>query len=247
MKKTEKIIAYGDLFKESWLIYKKQLIKFLEVFVRGLVGFIPMFALLLLFGLYGFFGLSNLASDYTNVVLGIVFVFLFIASLCLAIVYGIRVKVASILLLKNNFSAAKDNFNKAKPYFKQFLGVSLLFLVLVFAWGTLLFIPAIIFGIYYGFSQYVLVDEDKRPFSATERSYDLVHGYWWPTFGRLLLMFVMVMLINFVISLPLEWLDNNTLGFFTANLLINVFWAVASPYLIIYSYQVYKSLKKVNK
>ena len=236
-----------DLIKETWQVYQKNVLKFIEVFVYGLVGMIPMFAILLLVLAYGATGLAASASLYTNVILGIIAFILFIISVYIAIVYSIRIKVASILLLKNNFTPAKDNFKEAKPYFVKFLGVSLLMVVLIIAWGFAAIIPALIFAVYYGFAQYILVAEGKRPFSAIERSYDLVRGYWWPTFGRLSLLALVGMLAYMVIGMPLSWIKEGDSSSVAYGVFMNLVWAVLSPYFLIYSYNLYKSLKETNK
>ena len=49
MNKKEKIIKSFDLIKESWQVYQKNVLKFIEVFVYGLVGIVPLFLILLLF------------------------------------------------------------------------------------------------------------------------------------------------------------------------------------------------------
>jgi len=199
MNKKEKIIKSFDLIKESWQVYQKNVLKFIEVFVYGLVGIVPLFLILLLFLAYNATGLASSAPLGVNIVLGIITFVAFVFSIYLAIVYSIRTKVASILLLKNNFTSAKDNFKEAKPYFTKFLGVSLLIVVLIIAWGFVLIIPAIIFAVYYGFAQYILIAENKRPFSSIERSYDLVRGYFWPVFGRFALISIIGMLFCLLI------------------------------------------------
>ena len=107
MNKKENIIKSVDLIKESWAIYQKNVLKFIEVFVYGLVGLVPMFAILLLFFAYNITGLVQIVPLYVNIILGIITFVTFVASIYLAVVYGIRTKVASILLLKNNFTSAK--------------------------------------------------------------------------------------------------------------------------------------------
>lgn len=247
MSKKEKMIKSFDLIKDTWQIYKKNLLKFIEVFVYGLVGVVPMFAILLLFFVYNVTGLANSASFSTNFTLGVIALAAFIYSIYLAIVYSIRTKVASILLLKNNFTSAKENFKEAKPYFVKFLGVSLLLVVLVIAWGFVLIIPALIFAVYYGFAQYILVAEDKRPFTSIERSYDLVHGYFWPVLGRLALISAIAMFVYWILAIPMPHLQSNEWAAFSYSIFIDLVWAVISPYFLIYAYNIYKSLKKTNK
>ena len=247
MSKKEKIIKSFDLIKETWQVYQKNLLKFIEVFVYGLVGLIPLLTVLLLFFVYNITGLADSASFSTNLILGILAFAGLVYGIYLALVYSIRTKVASILLIKNDFTSAKENFKEAKPYFIRFLGVSLLLVVLVIAWGFVFIIPALIFAIYYGFAQYVLVIEDKRPFTSVERSYDLVRGYFWPVLGRLALISVIAIFIYWIMMLPMTHLESNEWLSFGYSMFMNLIWAVISPYFVIYSYNIYKSLKKTNK
>lgn len=247
MSKKEKIIGSLELLKESWLIYKKNLWKFIEVILYGLVGMIPFFIVIMLMTAYIASGLATKVSFGVNVFLGLLVFLAFVASIYLAVVYSIRAKVASILLLKNDFTSAKENFKEAKPYFVRFLGVSLLLVVLVIAWGFVFIIPALIFAIYYGFAQYILVVEEKRPFSSVERSYDLVKGYFWPVFGRFMLAMAIGIAIYLLISWPLRYLGETSAWFLPYDVFMNLIWVILSPYFIIYPYQIYKSLKKINK
>lgn len=247
MNKKEKIIKSFDLIKESWQVYFKNLLKFLEVLLYGLIGVVPMCILVSLIIAYVTSGIADSASVVVNTIFGIVAFFAFIASAYLAIVYSVRAKVASILLLKNNFTSAKSNFKEAEPYFVSFLGVSLLLVVLVIAWGFVFIIPAFVFAVYYGLAQYVLVIENKRPFSAIERSYDLVRGYFWPVFGRFFLMVVIAFGAYWILSLPMSGMEEGETNYLIYNFILNIVWAILSPYFLVYTYKVYQSLKETNK
>jgi hypothetical protein len=246
MSQKEKIVKSKDLIKESWQMYTKNLSKFIQVLIYGLVGIVPMLGVMLVVIVYANL-LGDKAPEAVNIILGILAFAAFVYSFYIAIVYSIRSKVASILLIKKNFTSAKENFKEAKPYFVKFLGVSMLLFVLVIAWGFALIIPAIIFAVYYGFAQYVLLVEGKRPFSAIERSYDLVRGYWWPVFGRFVLIFAVALFINWILSMPMSGMEEDSAGYLAYSLLLNLIWAVLSPYFLIYSYKIYQSLKETNK
>ncbi len=246
MSKKEKIIKSKDLIKESWQVYSKNLLKFIEVLVYGIIGIFPFIIVSILSFIY-FSLFGDKVPDFVNVISIIITIIALVISFYIAIVYSIRSKVASILLLKNNFTSAKENFNEAKPYFVKFLGVSVLLVVLVIAWGFALIIPALIFAIYYGFAQYVLVVEGKRPFSAIERSYDLVSGYFWPVFGRLALAGFIGLVIYWFISLPLDNMVEGELAYMGYSFFVNIVWAIISPYFLVYVYKVYQSLKETNK
>jgi hypothetical protein len=247
MDKKEKITASFDLLGNSWKVYCQNLWKFIEVLLYGLAGVIPFFVVIMLIAAYGASGLAVKVSLSLNIFLAFLAVVAVIATLCLAIFYGTRSKIASILLLKNNFTTAKENFKQSTPYFWRFLGVSLLLVILVFSWGLLFVIPAFIFATYYGFCQYVLVAEDKRPFSSVERSYDLVKGYFWPTFGRMMLLIVIGIAIYLLLAWPLRYMAEASSSYFAYDVFMNLVWALLSPYFIIYPYQLYQSLREKNK
>jgi len=247
MENKEKIIKSFDLIYETWQVYAKNFVKFIQLIAYGLIGIIPMFVLIALFYAYGVSGLAQKASVLTNIIFGAIAFFSFFASLYFAILYSIRSSVASLLLIKNNFTSAKENFKEAKPYFVKFLGVSLLTVVLVLAWGILFIIPAIIFGVYYCFASYILVLEDARPFTSIERSYDLVRGYFWPVFGRLLLVYLIGFIVYRIISLPMDWMDDTSAAGISYSVFFNLIWVAISPYFMVYAYNLYKSLKKINK
>lgn len=245
MDKKEKIIKSKELVKETWILYKENVIKFVEIFIYGLVGLIPMMLFFGLLTIYlNFF--SEKVSLSVNLIVAILSVVAFIVSLYFVILYSVRTKVASLLLIKNGFIDPKKNFEAAKPYFVKFLGVSVLLFVLILAWGFLLVVPAIIFAVYYSFAKYILVFEDKRPFTSIEKSYDLVKGYFWPVFGRLALALLLAATAYTIISIPLSWVEDGGLADIILNLSISIVWAFLSPYFIIYFYKLYRSLKEVN-
>lgn len=247
MNQKENLIKSVDLIKNSWAIYQKNVFKFIEALLYGLMGLIPLIVVISLIAVYRYYGLYESTSFAVNLAVTILFLLAFVASFLIAIFYGLRSEITSILLLKNNFTSVKENFKESKPYVVKFLGVSLLVFVLIIAWCFALLIPALIFAVYYGFAQYVLITENKRPFSAVERSYDLVRGYFWPVLGRLLLIFVLALAINFLLSAPLDWLEQKNTAAFAYNLFYNLLWMFISPYFLIYCYGLYKNLAETNK
>jgi|GEM_PF-3717614 len=71
MNKKEKLVKSFDLIKESWQVYAKNLLKFIEVFVYGLIGILPMFGVLILIILYTRF-LGTSAPLAVNIIVGII-------------------------------------------------------------------------------------------------------------------------------------------------------------------------------
>lgn len=66
---------------------------------------------------------------------------------------------------------------------------------------VLLIIPGIIVGVWLSFSPYVLFKENTTIVGALKRSRELVRGYWWPIFGRLIGFFILVMIVSGLVGL----------------------------------------------
>lgn len=247
MENQQKIIKAEELLAKSWRDYVQNFKKFMIIYLHGLLGFLPLLVIMLLVSIFGNLEMWQAIPLGLQISLGIILTFAFIFSVLLAIYYSVRLKAASFLLVKNNYSSPVENFKESKKYFWGFLGVSLLLFVIILAWGFVFLVPALIFGVYYSFASYVLVMEDKRAFSSMERSYDLVKGYWWPVFGRMALLMVGALIISLIVSTPLNFMEQGSWMFVTYNILTNIMWAIISPYFVIYSFHIYNSLKEVNK
>jgi hypothetical protein len=66
----------------------------------------------------------------------------------------------------------------------------------------LLIIPGIWIGIRLSMSTQALVVEGRRPTEATRRSWRLVGGHWWHTFGTLVLAGLLTFVVNALITTP---------------------------------------------
>lgn len=247
MENTKKIMNCQGLLTKSWQEYVVNFSKFIMIYVYGLIGFIPLAAISLISALLIGTGVWAKMPVMAQISTGFIFAVLFICSVLFAIYYCFRIKVAILLLIKNNYSDTVNNFKDSKKYVWGMLGVSLLMFVVVLAWGFVFLIPAIIFAIYYMFAAYILVFEDKRSFSSMERSYDLVHGFWWPVFGRMMLLALIGMIVYLILSWPLNIMTEGTWPFVIYNIIVNVIWMALSPYFVVYYYKIYSSLKEINK
>ena len=243
IKKEKKLIPSAELLKGTWQEYKKYAFKFIELLIYGLIGSLPFLILIFVF----FNALVKFEEGLIGFgVLGILTVLL-LAAFVLMIIWNLRAQIGSIILLKENYQPSpQESFKKSNKYLVPFLGVSVLLTVLVFAWGLLFLLPALIFGIYYGFAQYIQVAEDKRPFSSIERSYDLVINYWWPVFGRFCLLVLIGSLVYGLLSIPFYWMSDNGWLFESYNLVMNLIWVLLSPFFTIYPYKVYKNLVEIK-
>ncbi|MDP3837034.1 MAG: hypothetical protein Q8Q67_02955 [bacterium] len=232
------LINPKDLFVASWKVYQRGFFHFIGMYLWGLVGVLPLAVVaataVLLYTQAGW----NNAFFY--VIAGL----LGLAALAWAIYYTTRAKIGWLVLIKNDFKDIKASFKETKPYFWTYLWASLITGLITFALVFFLVIPAIIVGVLYAFATFAIVFEGKRTFSSIERSYDLVKNYWWPVFGRFVLLGVVAMIVSVALNFPLDYLEGAAHDLLV--FLINVFWALVGPFFLVYSYQLYLDLKSKN-
>ncbi|MGE5425943.1 MAG: hypothetical protein ACM3PZ_02630 [Bacillota bacterium] len=237
-RKVAKLTPSFDLIGESWRIYRQGFFGFIGMYLWGLAGLIPLAAVAILAAvLYAWTGWKD-ASFY------VLFGVLGLAGLAWAIYYSVRAKIGWLILIRDGFKDVKGSFMKAKDYFWRYFWASLVVGLIVFALVFFLLVPAIIAGIYYAFALIVIIFEEKRTFSSIERSYDLVKGYWWPVFGRFLLVALIALLVSFFLNLPEPYITGWVHSAYVA--LINVFWALAGPFFLVYSYRLYNDVKEMR-
>jgi hypothetical protein len=104
----------------------------------------------------------------------------------------------------------------------------------------LLIIPGIIVLVWFALAGYVVVIEGASGIQGLQRSKELVKGYWWATFGRILFWIIIAILVSIVtglissVSEPLGSIVNSLIS-----LLI-------TPLAVIYMYLLYRSLKQIK-
>jgi len=113
----------------------------------------------------------------------------------------------------------------------------LLLMTVVVAGGSLLFlIPGIIFTIWFLFSQFILAEEGLGSLAALDKSRELVKGYGWQVFSRLLLLLLIFLSVSTLTSrLPVVGE--------AANLLSTLLMV---PFSLIYTYLIYRDLKQCH-
>jgi len=232
--KTQKLIGIKDLFRKSWDIYKKNFKKFLVIAVIffGITGLIMTFI-----------GPEIPQIPEAKVQSALTPAFpLFTIPWYLFLPIILAASLVSILGSASLISAVKEvpkNW-KIKGVIKEgwskylsFLLVSLLTGLVVGLGFLLLIIPGIIFAIWFVFSAYIVICEDKKGCKALSRSKELVKGYWWPTAKRVFAL----MIITILFSLGSQFIPY--LGQFAYMILF-------TPFSVIYIYLIYQNLKEIK-
>ncbi|XOB40369.1 MAG: hypothetical protein ACKKMR_03620 [Candidatus Nealsonbacteria bacterium] len=235
--KTQKLMGIKDLFRNSWNIYKKDFKKFLVIAVIffGITGLTTTFI-----GSEipeaGVQSVPNSAFMPTGAepfftVPWYLFFLIILATMFIGIL-GSASLVSAVKEVPKDWGvkgALKEGWSKYWPFFL----VSLLTGLIIGLGFLFLIVPGIIFAVWFGFSIYTVVCEDKRGFKALSRSKELVKGYWWPTAKRVFVL----MIITIPFSLGSQFIPY--LGQFAYMILF-------TPFSIIYNYLIYQNLKEIK-
>lgn len=104
-------------------------------------------------------------------------------------------------IINNEKLEIRQIYKKAwKMVWKFSLLSALLTLIMLFG-GVLLVFPAIILGIWYGFSKFIYIDEELGILRSLVRSKNLTQGNFWPILGRFVIFMFFTGLIGVLSSI----------------------------------------------
>lgn len=127
----------------------------------------------------------------------------------------------------------KDAIGDGSKIFWPFVWLNILSAIIILVGFLLFIIPGIIFTVWYSLAAYVLIFEDRKGWPALKRSKEIIKGYWWPVFGRLLLLILAALGASFILG----WIPY--IGSLTLQILF-------PPFSTIYSYLIYKNLREIR-
>lgn len=216
------LIGPIELIKVSWKLYKENWKKFLVYL--GLL-FIPTGLLTSLGIIVGYVDTYNPSLTPVNT---LVVVAVFAASIVFSIWISISImQVIKKLYKKEPLEDWKKTISNNSRYIWPSIWVTIITTILVL-FGCLLFlVPGIIFSIWYAFSFYSVVFENKTGMDAMRSSKALVVGRFWKIFLSLLLpaLFFGIIgsLISYLLNLPFGFIKNEILS----AIVYNVFTVIA--------------------
>jgi len=185
------LASFGSLLSDAWSYYKAIFATIFPLLAAALIigTILPMFSEFLEGG-YGALtiGLSILGVLVNLVLLGAVIPLAILAALAQRW-EGVTVPLSEILV-------------KVRGLFIPYAVIGILMGLALFGGYILLVIPGIIMSIWLGMSQYVLVVEGRRGFSALLRSMGLVLGSSWGVFWRLTGISIVLAFLGFLLNLP---------------------------------------------
>jgi len=239
--KKPKLTPIFENLEMAIKVWWKNLKKFVFVYLWGL-----LFALIALVVGAIFLGLSYWQMN--NSILAGLSLVIAILSFLVAFYFSVCAYLGAFLLVKKNYVGKElDIFKETPKYFWPYLGLTILTMIFVLLWTCLLIIPGIIYSVFYSLACFAFFFEDKRGLAAIRRSTDLITGYWWPVFGRFIVIGLIGWVVMGVVSAPLSGTNANSAFFHIWNLVIQVVSFLIGPIFLLYIYSIYQDLVKIKK
>lgn len=168
---------------------------------------------------------------------------LFFLSLMVIIVVNILMAIAMTKAVSDPQSTTVSSaYNFAKGYFFSYILLGILVGLSVMVGLIALVIPGIIFAIWFSFSYFALLFEDKHGTEAMKASKAYVKGKWWQVFGRYAFLILIAIIVSMVTGIVSSILESGleTVG---TNIASFIFNAIIIPVAITYSYLLYQDAK----
>jgi len=251
--KEPKIILTGGLIKQTLDIYRANWQKF------GTLLIIPL-TLSALSSLL-FYLVRIFAADFSAPLLFALFFLFFIWMIINGILF-VSAGIAQLLLVSDlkhsvQFGNLAQWLRRALALLWPALFVSVIYFIFMILGLIFLVIPGIMVMIYFCFAVYKVVLDGSDVEESFGQSRQLVRGYFWAVFGRLLLGCLLIWLIYLLVAavfslagwlisyLPLLHLGKD-LGALLYSVLGIFIGLVVGPLSIIYTYNIFKSLSAVK-
>lgn len=223
---TPKLLGVGALLARGWEIYTSRFWVFMGI-SAVIVGLLLMF-----FGVFAavIWEVGMIAGFFLGILAFLTF-FLGSTWAMAALLCAIRDREERIGVV--------EAFHRGKPYLFPLLWVHILSQVIVAGGFVLLIIPGIILSVSMSLRFYVLVAENKRGINALIKSRELVRGYWWSVFGRLLVIGLLVFIVIFLGGI----IGTLVLGELVGNILLYTLQFLITPLVLAFGFSLYENLR----
>jgi hypothetical protein len=229
--------SFEELLRRSWGLYKR---RFIPLSKLNLISCLPhgIHLLILLAGFLGlktFFDASGIKGDYGLLALLLsvdILALLIIAILVYCILYVLSavsglmlylvLELAYVYVVADETIGVWEAIRKARKRVGGYYWTDLYRNFVVSTGGTL-FVPGVIFWVWYQFTPYVfaLEREEQTPLTSLWKSKEYVRGLWSPVFKQMISLIslplvVIAILVLFIFTgLPFYWIFGFFLSFFT--------------------------------
>ncbi|MEI6288707.1 MAG: hypothetical protein WCP18_04020, partial [bacterium] len=223
-KNSVEIPGAIDLVKKSWSIFKLIWKKMLLLYGVLVIPLAVILVLLIVYVIIAFFGVFSVGGsiDLNHSVLakilmvggGLFAVLAVLATMAISMI--ISYSQIFIISEADKELKLKEIFWKGKKYFWRFVLMSIISAMIIYFAYIFFIIPGIIASVFVSFALYALLLENLGAWQAIKRSYNLVKGWWWTIFFRIILFIIvstaigyLFVLVNYLLGLTLTYLGVN--------------------------------------
>ena len=215
-------MRFGELFSKSWQEYRQNFKVFTIIFlllsvIPAIIYYLVLISLNLKSPELGTVGFSEILSTIFQSKYLILIVFGIISALL-----GLFMSASFIYnsLYRKKEMSVKKTLLGGKKYFWKYLLFSIVSFIFLAGLFLLLIIPGIIFMVFWTFSSYILIGQNKGILESLKTSHEIVRGKWWHTLWFSLLFGLIMVGISLVFSIGggiINLVINSTLitGFIT--------------------------------
>ena len=220
------VTPIGELFSLTWTQYKQRAIPLLAVILISTVLISSLILIMVLCGVFGGTVLIHFMKD--NIIgIGIIFVLITFSLLIITILL-IWCQTAMLAIVVDEELGIIEAFQSGWEYLWPMTWV-LTFLTGILITGfTLGILPGFLFLVWFSFCAFIMLDEDRRGLDTLLASREYVRGYGWNTFGKMIVVWLISMIIGI---LP-----------FIGQFLSMLF----TPFFLLYIMAIYRDLKSIK-
>jgi hypothetical protein len=239
---TGKFLGPIELLKQTWQIYKARFWTLIGITI------IPA-AIIFLFGALIAMVAGTIGNNADNFLAFLPLVLIGLVAFLVAMIFQFWGQIASLYVIKGGFEekiGIKEAFRRSWPKIGSYWWVGLLTGLVTMGGFFLFIIPGFLFAIWYGQSLFILVNEDIKGMNALIKSKAYAQGHWWGIFGRMLVMGLIICGIAFVVMIPVALISSILAIEAISSLFSNIFQLLVTPFVLIYGFSMYKSLKEAK-
>lgn len=199
-QKSNNLIEPVNLIQDSVSFYRKF---WKKLFLIGIFPQVIVFIVAFVIGVLGVFGYEI----FNGFSLGTRILFIILGLLIFALIAFVNI-VQVITMVKSIHSysvgtelSIKDAFKQSVPLFWSFLLMTIIVCLVHLGSTTLFVIPGIFIVISSVFYMFVFIIDGKKGLASLVESYRLIRSKWWQVFGRILFLFLCLLVAYIVLSI----------------------------------------------
>jgi len=228
--REEGLLGVSQLLRESWKIYRQRIKILLGIWIIP-VGFSLFFNILIYF------------LEKTDIVYSIWFSAVGAISYFGSAFLLFWASPSLIYSIKDNTSI-KESYQKGWKMFFPYIWVYILSTAIVLGGALLFVLPGILFLIWFSFSIFVLIFEEKKGFASLFGSKQLILSNFWKILWRFLILFLIMIILSIISALLFANREPTNGLEFMGSYFLQLF---SIPFFLIYLTLVYKDLRKIKE